>query len=514
MLFLNEHRKAAVEDQEVLPIKPPFSFFDFAEDRFDGCDSIRRIFSLARSSGAESVIIEQISPVGIIKEENEDLTTLFSDYVSGGLYRLSFWLKSLPPEEIRHCENKDLVGYAILKQDLVPSKHFNEWHVFEAVFHKYPHHNNCLPNPQKYSITVDKFPFEIQGLLYCQQNTLNKACAQVALRSVLSRVLPEGDISYRQINEIADTVSPGFNPGDGLQVPQMRKIFEVLNLKFSDVDYTTDPQLRETLPYQKYTYAGLESGAGALLGFHLAGAGKHIIPIYGHTFNKDTWVPDANISYFQIGTGIGYIPSETWMSSFIGHDDNFGPNFCIPRLYIDNSNVDYVVEFFKPGVLYSGVQAEAVALNIIYSILPSLNGSKNKWILRLMECVSSQKIVFRAQALTKGEYISHLRGLKDWNGQEEKPEICEVLNQELPEFVWAVEISTPQLFSANQRKFGEIVLDATKRLNTANPCLGDDVFTFARVPGLYLLGGHVDKGLPQFSQVPSDIITHTALMTL
>lgn len=195
-------------------------------------------------------------------------------------------------------------------------------------------------------------------MLYCQQNELNKACAQVALRSLLSRILPEGDIAYRQINQIANAVNPGFNPAKGLSVPQIREVFRVLGIGFNDIDYSAhDEDIRKTLPYQKYAYAGLESGGGALVGFRLAGRelraeAKHIIPIYGHTFNKDTWAPDADVAYFRIGEGVGYVPSESWTSSFLGHDDNFGPNFCIPRLYIGNDKVDYVVEIFKLGILY------------------------------------------------------------------------------------------------------------------------------------------------------------------
>ncbi|MBV5337078.1 MAG: hypothetical protein J0653_03645, partial [Deltaproteobacteria bacterium] len=86
--------------------------------------------------------------------------------------------------------------------------------------------------------------------------------------------MPEGDISYRRINEIVSSLSPGYSPGKGLNVPQMRALLSALGIKYNDVDYSQfDEQFRKDLPYQKYAYSGLESGGGALVGFCFAGAG-------------------------------------------------------------------------------------------------------------------------------------------------------------------------------------------------------------------------------------------------
>jgi hypothetical protein len=235
------------------------------------------------------------------------------------------------------------------------------------------------------------------------------------------------------------------------------------------------------------------------------------MPFYGHTFNKDTWVPNADISYFRIGDGVGYVPSESWTSSFIGHDDNFGPNFCIPRLYIENDKVDYVVELFRPGVCYSGVKAEAIAVDILYSILSSLDGAGNKWRSRLFHWAVKQQVVFRAQAVTASEYATHLQSLTDWEGRVEKQGIPQALALGMSPLVWAVEISTPQLFPANERKLGEIVLDATQQPDSQEASAFFNIFMFARLPGIYLLGGEVVNGTPSFTQVPSDIESHTEL---
>jgi len=518
---LDDHRRAVGSVLEVLLLEPPFSFFDFIETRFGDIDCIRRIFSLARSADAASLVLETLPATGILAEENEEILDRYPSYRNPELLRLSFWKKTVANERgLSSLSSADLVGYAILKRDVIAARPYDAWHVFEAVFAKYPHEHNCIPRPGRYRVGVGTCSLEIEGVLFCQQNGLNKACAQVALRSLLSRVLPEGDISYRKINALAAMVQPGFDPGKGLTVPQIRAVLTGSGLDFHDVDYSQgDNNLRQELPYQKFAYAGLESGCGALVGFRLAGreltgGERHIIPYYGHTFNKDTWVPNADIAYFHIGEGVGYVPSESWTSSFIGHDDNFGPNFCIPRLYIERDQVDYVVEVFRPGVRYSGLQAEAVALNILYSLLPNLLTSGNPWITRLIEWTKKQQVIFRAQAVTAIEYAEHVRSLVDWDKRTEQPALCDLLQEEMPPQVWAVEISTPHLFPANQRKLGEIVLDATQHLNLDDEAAVFDVFILARLPGLYLFGGDLSNGSPQFTLVPSAIVSHTALIEL
>lgn len=519
MPTLDDHRKTAGSNVEIFSLRPPFSFFDFIEDRFGDYDSIRRIFSLSRSSHARTLVLESIPACGLISEENEDIKSLYPGYLNDKLLRISFWQQDICAVEDIETTADTLIGYAILKRDVIPEISHNKWHIFEAVFLKYAHDHNCVPRPRTYNLMVGEQLFTIQGILYCQQNELNKACAQVAVRSLLSRLLPEKDVSYRRINEIARSVSPAFSPENGLNVVQIRAILSEYDLRFTDIDYSQDNELRDVLPFQKYAYGGLEAGGGALVGFRFSGRelrheARHIIPIFGHTFNKDTWAPNADYSYFRIGESVGYVPSESWTSSFLGHDDNFGPNFCVPRLYIEKNQVDYIVEIFRPGAMYGGVQAEAMALNILYSILPTLTHNANKWIRRLLEWTSKQQVVFRAQTLTPDEYVAHLKNLDDWEGNKEESDLCDFLALEMPQLIWAVEVSTPHLFPANERKLGEIVFDATQILDTQDDNSINKVFIFARLPETYLFGGDVSDGTPSFTPVPSKLVSHTDLIRM
>ena len=143
----------------------------------------------------------------MVLDENQEISTYVKDHQMTGLKRLSFWNCSFKRKiALKSKTDSDLIGYAILKKDCVPSRNYNRWHIFEAVFSKYPHRHNCVPRISPNEIEIGGYVFRIDGVLYCQQNTLNKSCAHVALRSLLSRRLDSGDISYSKLNNLARSV--------------------------------------------------------------------------------------------------------------------------------------------------------------------------------------------------------------------------------------------------------------------------------------------------------------------
>jgi len=375
----------------------------------------------------------------------------------------------------------------------------------------------------EYAVALGRERISVEGLLYAQQNGLNKACAQVALRSLISRI-NGSDVSYRQINNLARQESTqSFNPGKGLTLLQIRAVLAGFGILFRDLDYNLySDKERKDYPYQKYVYSGIESGTGALLGFHFTGPAiqdpqRHIIPFYGHTFNKDTWAPEAETSYFRVGEKLGYVSSLNWTSSFLGHDDNFGPNFCVPRLYIQPKEVDYVVELLKPGIKFGGAQAEAMALQFLYSVLnqiiDQIDLSENVWLKRLVHYAHPdiQRIVLRAIAIDRDAYIQHLSNEKDWSQHSEHRQVINVLSKLLPKALWIVEVSIPQLFPANERKLGDIVLNGGIELSASQKKRSH--FLFVRLPGLYLFDIS-EKSRQQFLTVPSNLTSHLPVMKL
>lgn len=517
---MDEHRRVVAKKVgQCLLVDQPFSCFKYVDRSYpSGNAAIRRLFSLARSGDAHTLMVEEIEPTGILLVENDEIKDScddYKDYTMAGLERISFWKSKFTEPSPAVCNNDACIGYAILKRDVIPSQQYDRWHVFEAVFTKYQHEHNCVPTPMKYSVSLGGQTIQIQGLLYAQQNGLNKACAQVALRSLLSKITHK-DVSYKEINDIARQGSVDFKPADGLDAEQIHDVLKAFKIQFRDHDYSEDnASERRRHPYQKYVYGGIESGMGALVGFRLSRARRrerrHIIPLYGHTFNKDTWAPEADVAYFPVSKSLGYVPSENWTSSFLGHDDNFGPNFCIPRLYINQRQVDYVAELLRPKMQFGGAQAEALALQYLYSVFPYIDVSKNVWLGRLAQSYKRQRIVLRAISVDSNTYIKHLSSETDWDGNTEYRRMIDILHKDLPHNLWIVEISIPQLFPANQRKLGDIVLNGEIELSDTSESHAQ--FVLARLPGKYFFVR--DKhAKPDFLTARSRLKSHVSVLTL
>jgi len=427
------------------------------------------------------------------------------------LHRISFWRSNFLNPSDDACNDDNLLGYAILKRDIVLSGNdYSKWHIFEAVFNKYPDEHNCCPNPNSYSVRLADKIFSIRGLLYAQQNRLNKACAQVALRSLISRI-KHSDVSYREINNFAGGGTAGFNPANGLNATQIQRVLGGFDIPFLDMDYTLyneSEDKRHSQPYQSYVYSGIESGQGALVGFRpsIPDRDKHIIPFYGHTFNKDIWTPDADKAYFSAGN-LGYTSSQYWTSSFLGHDDNFGANYCVPRLYIPTAQVDYVVELLKPKFQIRGAQAEGLSIQLLSSVIDHIDATGNKWLQRLVAYANVQQVVLRALAVDRECYINHIRNEHDWDGNSEREDAINLFSTGLPESFWVVEISIPQLFPANERKLGDVVIKGQMSLG--------DIYShllYVRLPGGYYMLRNTSK--PEFKSFPSNFTSHLPVLKL
>ncbi len=501
---------------EAYLIERPFSLFDFAERHFQGTSPIRRFLTLARQRNAKSLVVEIVDPLASIEAENERLQGMYSDYRSHPLVRLSFWVKEITsPDDIDNCEDDDCIGYALLKRDQIPSRDIDQWHIYEAVVRKYPHEHNYSHFLRSFPFRVGTKMFSVPGCLYAQQNGLNKACAQVALRSLLATRLGDSEISCEQINAYASEICPVTG---GLNTAQISHVLERYNIRHLAIDYAHSESLKTDFPYEKLIYSGIESGAGSLLAFRMGGPNApdvgHIIPCFGHTFNEDAWGPQAENAYFHIGESIQYIPSRAWCSSLIVHDDNFGANLCIPVSLLKPDQVIYAIELFPDRYQFSGAEAEVVSADYFYSLLTTLEDGEvaaNVWIKRLLLHVRNQMLILRCVAVNREQYLDDLQSHTDWEGNVESSEIIESLQNQLPNEMWMVEVTIPEIFSTNKRKLGEILLDASRPLTTE---IDGGSFILARFPECYVFFDRLNGcGEPNFLTARSCIRSHTQLLT-
>ncbi|OYW73775.1 MAG: hypothetical protein B7Z37_20300 [Verrucomicrobia bacterium 12-59-8] len=519
-----------------------FSFFDFREDTFDHeMDPLGRLLSQVRRLEAGTMYLEKLSAADSadMREENEDLGTRYGrgTQVTSEIVRMAFFRPwGLKLEEMRE---EDFLGYIIVKTDFRNGT-LSGRRVYESVLKSSRPHNNFVRRAPVWRCLVQGRRFKIQGFLYAQQNSLTNVCAHVALRTCAAVFHPEGDMTYREINRILGidhkknwvgaSLRKG-GPARGLGSDQMVAVMNEAGARCIDVDYDMKWSPKQVI-YQRYVYGSIESGYPAMLVFDTAEEGVgHTVPVFGHTMNQDLWVPNAE-QYFRAGPKTRYLPSDLWLASFIVHDDNWGSNFCCPKHFLkplphtdsgdrDNNRqsapnhewLARVIATLPAAVKLSPLRAEALGAECLFAMFDQLPDDGNKWRARLQRYADPAKgmVVMRTLLISADEYAEHLRGLRGWKGaripNRAIDHIQELLGRD--ELFWMVEFSVPELFSANLRKLGEVILRSSKaRENSSQNYM--DFLLSVRLPGWIVLA----HDLLEFDYIPAPIQSHVRVFGL
>ena len=149
-----------------------------------------------------------------------------------------------------------------------------------------------------------------------------------------------------------------------------------------------------------------------------------------------------------------------------------------------DGKVDFVAEVLPLDVQYPGMVAEATAFPLLACFVKMLD-EKTVWQKRLEMAFSKPfpNIVLRTLCVESKQYLAHLQSVSDWSGGKCTNSLIRAIRrfQDVSRF-WVVEFSFPPLFSASERKLGEIVFDATKPLGTQGFSTESSAFLFARLP--------------------------------
>lgn len=505
---------------------PGFSSFRFLGTNFpEASTTIHRAFSIARMANCHTLVIEAIKAIGLLEDDNIELA-MYGGKCNGPILRISFWKTPFHDNMTVDalCEH-DLAGYLIIKRDVgngfQSGKKFSvdRWYVFEGVFEQTSRSEQYIVPISSYNVAIGSKVYAINGVLYCQQNSINKCCAQVALRSLLSRVMPDNDISYATINEYArfKPIKGLPMPGSGLLPLHIYNVLDEVGIKYDEFD------LSAKVPgysYQKCVYDGVESGIGSLLFIRYGenGDSRHVFPVYGHTFNCNTWVPDAEASYFMMGKGVGYMPSDLWTDDFLVHDDNFGCNFCIPRKHVADDKAFWAISLHKLGDCLSPRVAEGASLFIL-SFWARMLDSSNIWNRQITQLLPKMplktiqpRFVFRTVSISKVDYLAYISEERDGKENKEADAIITAFDSMgLPQRLLVVELSLPQLFPANKRKIGEFIFDASKSTGDDILLTVNSAFCFGRMPGEYLYFGYNSLGRVLLRR-KSKLVDHTRLL--
>ena len=528
-------RLAPATHIEYFDMVRPQSNFDFFEARFPELLPLKRVLSLIRQHGERTIVIEKLARSRDLQEENEDIRRSCTNFSQSTALRLSFFKKSIIDQaQLATTTDRDFIGYVIIKDDVLGGKH--DFRIYEAVIRRSGHRNNFIKRAPVWRVRVVSKFYRIEGHLYAQQNGITNSCAHVAIRTAAS-CFGGRDMSYREMNRILEIKPPERSPGEGLELAEMIKLLQAAGARCFAADYRA--KLKSTPPpFQKYVYGSIESGYPSIISFQTTrDVDKyHGIPIFGHTFNSDTWVPSAEQLYFEIGPGTRYIPSESWVSMYIGHDDNWGPLYCVPRHYfqtqhpIDPSNekedqpvagsaspgltqcVAHVISTVPKNVRVSPIRAEAIGIDYLLLLRPRVSKlQKNIWARRLNFYASRNLLVVRPNLITLEQYCSHLERIRDWKHNRVDQRMLEVLRSLADQVLWMVELSVPELFPTNLRKVGEVLIRAQQNIGTRTLEERLSGFFLARLPGYFALLRGIKNKKPQFSLISSGAEGHVEL---
>jgi len=487
-----------------------FSNFRFVEQHYDSHLALRRLFSLARKLEFKSVLIDEISEseCSLLEEENKALALRSPDYQKSEVHRISFFKCSAGEAP----EQADFLGYVVFKRDYYSSQKQPRAHVFESITvpHRQHGQNNFVHTGRQYKVNTSVGEFAVFGVLYAQQNDSTFVCAHVALRTVLASVLSAGDISYGELNSLAgiDHKSKTVGRGTGgLRAEEIEQILSSLKINFQKV--VNEPKRNDILPrdYQRDLYGFIESGFPALVGFELApkpgslDGDRHIIPVFGHTFNEDSWLPDAQRAYF--GAGLSYYPSENWLSTFVVHDDNFGPYFCLPRHFLKKDNFRIIFGLTGRPVALRAIEAEAIGLKFCDAIQRSMPSSGVEWYDRFSVYSAKGWLVLRTLLMEKEKYLRHLEKMRTWGDKGLEPGLIQKIRARLPQTFWMVEASAPELFASSRRKLGEFLVQ--DKQSSAVPDLS--MLLGVRLPGIVYL----QPGALGLEKETTQVDSHTPL---
>jgi hypothetical protein len=172
--------------------------------------------------------------------------------------------------------------------------------------------------------------------------------------------------------------------------------------------------------------------------------------------------------------------------------------------------VAHVISTMPKKVQLDPVRAEAIGVDYLFTILPQLPTPKSPWAKRLKLYAGNNLLVLRPFLLSPSGYTTHLAKVQDWDRNPISPAMLAILKTRLPdEYLWMVELSVPELFSANLRKVGEVLIRAEARLSIQRDLSS---FVLTRLPGYFALLSGGSATNPQYRFIPSGAEGHVELI--
>lgn len=477
-----------------------FSVIDkYCYQQFGGRRQIHRLFTLARKHEAQTLIVSEVYAKNFPKL-NDEITALnnyFGDKIDFQAFQFVVIDKQVNNfQQLRNINPNE----NILSDTVIINYKYKDYgwlsYLFYAI-HTFPHMYNkngektciinnyyCLHNVFFSSIRIDDtlFRFTICGTIFHQQNVLTSVCAHAAICSILNTLNTEDYIFPEDINNFlgVDHINYKYTYLEGIHGDSFSRvsindnitsiIFNSYGYKVIKDDYSNCVSSDK---YSHYLYSNVESRLPSLLIFSTKQDDElHVVPLIGHTLNTDLWMPEAELAYSDRLGNIHYRNTSAWVDHFIIHDDNFGMYSCLPvdslwkeKKFSQDPSFRAVCSLSilpnNENIQSTSIQAQWVALSVLEAFLEELYKSydTNYWIQLLYLSLRDYKkspIVTRNLFINYQEFALSLED-KDYENNYFSNHDKNNLLSDLPENFWLIEITLPDLYTANRSKIADVI---------------------------------------------------------
>lgn len=463
------------------------------QDEFGGTVAIHRIFAMAMCQGARSLVVEENPDEREYKAEFEGLFKNITPFREKKTpHRLHFFEGSIKnPQDIQSATG--YLGYV----DIRPTPDRTVcWALLDGRLVTGRNNNYLfLTCCRRYTVKVAGRDFCVNAFPYMQQEGVAVRCAQASLATISDFLGCE--ISGPAFTDKTALDSPSADrplPSPGLTARQICIGIRAMSREPLLFDYTQLPADKRVLLQAEQTiYSYVESGIPVLVGIDTP-RGRHALVAIGHTFTPDSWMAEGEPGYYDFPKSGSSI---NWVRRIVVQDDNFGPYTLLPTEIL--RGICFLIAAPLPKHIYleaSDALESAKGIcgpekhNLISHVYCEAEADLKKkgqefssqvmfWRNQLLSATRSEKLVLRPRLVTGAEFSACIQGVGGQTGEKMRDALSQIC---LPENVWRIELSWPEIFCHQRLCVGELVLDASHPLKLSFSLISQGWFWF-RIPG-------------------------------
>lgn len=501
-------------ERKFVPCGPGQSFFRLIDaitgtDAFSGQprSTLHRICTLMRKMEAQTVVVEAVDSdtqeSDRVSEELQSIETrLGRNVIHEPVWKLTFVRSEVSDGGVlSEVADHDFLGYAILI-NLQLAQDMRRPYVYESIIREpgrlqlagrdswewQPLLNNYMHVGRSFGCSVGSgMEYSLEGSYFCQQNGITSVCAHACAAMVVNNCMQtEQIVTCQDVNRLLNIdhrirmLHTDWGCNDraaqkGLSIMELELVFRSFGLTPYTVEFS-DP----VRYFREFLYGFVESACPAVLAFTTTDVEghvwEHVVPVFGHTLNSDSWFPGAFANYAIGFVDRRYLSTLDWVADFIVHDDNYGMYFCLPgHAFRPEGRQDRGMRFMpfagigvyraEAGVRLLGYQAELLAVGALGQVLEGFARDKNVpfpsyYLFHLLPRVLEGLAVSRSTLVRCEQNLDHLQE-RDNRGCSLSEDERSALAHRLADLshVWLVEVTEQDLYIGNKAKVIDVLVD-------------------------------------------------------